>query len=50
MTENEIEKLAIALLEHQGYTYINGVQLAPDAGDQERTSFEEVVLKPKSRS
>ena len=47
MTENEIEKLAIALLEHQGYTYINGVQLAPDAGDMERTSFEEVVLKQR---
>lgn len=47
MTENEIEKLAIALLEHQGYTYINGVQLAPDAGDLERTSFEEVVLKQR---
>lgn len=47
MTENEIEQLAIALLEHQGYTYINGVQLAPDAGDLERTSFEEVVLKQR---
>ncbi|HCR77371.1 MULTISPECIES: type I restriction endonuclease subunit R [Chryseobacterium] len=47
MTENEIEQLAIALLEHQGYTYINGVQLAPDAGDTERTSFEEVVLKQR---
>lgn len=47
MTENEIEQLAIALLEHQGYTYINGVQLAPDAADMERTSFEEVVLKQR---
>jgi type I restriction enzyme R subunit len=47
MTENEIEKLAISLLEHQGYTYINGVQLAPDAADMERTSFEEVVLKQR---
>lgn len=47
MTENEIEQLAIALLKHQGYTYINGVQLAPDAGNLERTSFEEVVLKQR---
>lgn len=47
MTENEIEQLAIQLLEHQGYTYINGVHLAPDAGDMERTSFEEVVLKQR---
>lgn len=47
MTENEIEQLAIALLEHQGYTYINGVQLAPDAGGTERISFEEVVLKQR---
>lgn len=47
MTENEIEQLAIALLQHQGYTYVNGVHLAPDAGDLERTSFEEVVLKQR---
>lgn len=47
MTENEIEKLAITLLEHQGYTYINGVHLAPDAPDSERTTFEEVVLKQR---
>ncbi|WP_209391208.1 type I restriction endonuclease subunit R [Chryseobacterium sp. RR2-3-20] len=47
MTENEIEQLAIALLEHQGYTYINGVQLAPDEGGTERISFEEVVLKQR---
>ena len=47
MTENEIEKLAIALLEQQGYTYINGVHLAPDTPDSERTTFEEVVLKQR---
>lgn len=47
MTENEIEQLAITLLKHQGYNYINGVQLAPDAVDLERTSFEEVVLKQR---
>ena len=47
MTENEIEKLAITLLEHQGYTYINGVHLAPDTPDSERTTFEEVVLKQR---
>ncbi|WP_395092607.1 HsdR family type I site-specific deoxyribonuclease [Vaginella massiliensis] len=47
MTENEIEQLAIALLEHLGYTYINGVHLAPNAGVLERTSFEEVVLKQR---
>ena len=47
MTENEIEQLAIALLQQQGYSYFNGVHLAPDAGDLERTSFEEVVLKQR---
>lgn len=47
MTENEIEQLAITLLKHQGYNYINGVHLAPDAGNLERTSFEEVVLKQR---
>lgn len=47
MTENEIEQLAIDLLKNQGYTYINGVNLAPDSDSMERISFEDVVLKQR---
>ena len=47
MTENEIEQLAIDLLKNQGYTYVNGVNLAPDSDSSERISFEDVVLKQR---
>lgn len=45
MTENEIEQLAINLIKEQGYTYINGANIAPDGATPERTNFEEVVLQ-----
>ncbi len=47
MTENEIEKLAIHLLEQQGFRYINGADIAPDSTNPMRQSFEEVVLQDK---
>lgn len=47
MTENEIEQFAIDLLKNQGYTYVNGVNLAPDSDNMERISFEDVVLKQR---
>lgn len=47
MTENDIELLAIQLLERQGFTYINGVEIAPDSTNPARASFEEVVLKDR---
>ncbi|MEK6452075.1 MULTISPECIES: type I restriction endonuclease subunit R [unclassified Myroides] len=45
MTENDIELLAIELLQKQAYTYINGADIAPDSATPARTTFEEVVLK-----
>ncbi|WP_434978752.1 type I restriction endonuclease [Daejeonia sp. YH14] len=47
MTENEIEQLAIHLLEQQGFTYLNGADIAPDSTNPMRQSFEEVVLQDK---
>ena len=47
MTENEIEQLAIHLLEQQGFTYLNGVNIAPESPNPARQSFEEVILKDK---
>ncbi|MGV0938794.1 type I restriction endonuclease subunit R [Empedobacter falsenii] len=47
MTENEIEQLAIQLLEQQGFTYLNGAEIAPESPNPARQSFEEVILKDK---
>ncbi|CEJ72079.1 Type I restriction enzyme EcoR124II R protein [Chryseobacterium oranimense G311] len=47
MTENEIEQLAIDLLKNQSYTYIHGVEIAPDGATPERESFEDVLLKQR---
>ena len=44
ITESAIEKLAIELLEHQGYQYLYGPDIAPDGNRLERESFEDVLL------
>ncbi|MBN2279619.1 MAG: type I restriction endonuclease subunit R [Candidatus Marinimicrobia bacterium] len=44
ITENEIELMAIDLLESSGYEYINGYDIAPDSATPARESFEEVLL------
>ncbi len=46
ITENHIELMAIELLERQGFRYVYGPDMAPDAegGGAERNSYEEVVL------
>src|SRR5690554_4887963 len=47
MTENEIEQLSIDLLKQQGFTYLNGTDIAPDSSTPERQTFEEVMLKER---
>src|SRR5690554_1042309 len=47
MTENEIEQLSIDLLKQQGFTYLNGTDIAPDSSTPERQTFEEVILKQR---
>ena len=49
LTESAIENLAIELLEKQGYSYIHGAELAPDADRPERASFSDVVLERRLR-
>ncbi len=44
MTENAIEELAVQLLEGQGYRYVYGPDIAPDGGNPERESYEQVLL------
>ena len=44
ITESEIEKFAIKLLEKQGYQYIYAPDIAPDSETPERQSFEDVHL------
>ena len=44
ITESEIEKFTIELLEKQGYQYVYAPSIAPDSDTPERQSFEDVWL------
>lgn len=44
LTEFDIEKFAISLLETLGYEYIYAPNIAPDSKTPERESFEQVLL------
>ena len=44
ITESSIEEFAVELLEHQGYQYIYGPDIAPDSLTPERQTFEDVLL------
>ncbi|MBU1054795.1 MAG: type I restriction endonuclease subunit R [Proteobacteria bacterium] len=50
ITESEIEKFAIELLEKSGYQYIYAPSIAPDSETPERESFEEVLLLERLRT
>lgn len=50
ITESAIEQYAIEQLQNQGYSYIYGPDIAPDAETPERESFEEVLLLNKLKS
>ncbi len=47
ITESQIEKFAIELLEKQGYQYIYAPDIAPDSETPERETFEDVILKDR---
>ncbi|HOW14869.1 type I restriction endonuclease subunit R [Methanosarcina sp.] len=49
ITESEIEKFAIELLELQGYQYIYAPEIAPDSDTPERERFEDVLLLERLR-
>lgn len=42
--ESAVEEMAIEELQNLGYTYISGVDLAPDANNPERSSYADVLL------
>jgi type I restriction enzyme R subunit len=44
LLEFHIEAFAIGLLEKQGFTYFNGVDIAPDSDTPKRRKLEEVIL------
>src|SRR3989339_228677 len=44
ITESEIERFTLELLEKSGYQYIYGPDIAPDSQTPERQSFEDVIL------
>ena len=50
LLESDIENWAIELLQAQGYTYLAGSDIAPDAPDAERTRYDEVVLVARLRA
>ena len=47
ITEEDIEKLAIKLLQEQGYQPFFGPEVAPDGAEPLRASYEEVLLSDK---
>ena len=49
ITESDIEKFAIELLEKQGYRYIYAPDIAPDSNTPERNRFEDVILVERLR-
>lgn len=50
ITELEIEKLAINLLEKQGYKHIYAPDIAPDSDNPLRNGFDDVLLEQKLKS
>ncbi len=49
ITESHIETFAIETLQSQGWEYIYGISVAPGAEQQERVSYEEIVLASRLR-
>lgn len=50
ITESEVEKFSIELLEGLKYQYIYGPEIAPDSDNPERSNFEEVILYSRLKS
>ena len=49
ITENHIETFAIETLQSLGWEYIYGLAIAPGAEQQERESFEQIILTERLR-
>jgi type I restriction enzyme R subunit len=49
ITENNIEAFAIEQLQSHGWQYVHGLAIAPGAEQQERESFEQIILIDRLR-
>ncbi|MBI4929349.1 MAG: type I restriction endonuclease subunit R [Bacteroidetes bacterium] len=49
ITENIIEDSALEILASQGWGYVHGLHIAPDAESQERENFEQIILIERLR-
>lgn len=49
ITENNIEKFSIEILQSMGWEYVHGLLLAPGAEQSERENFEQIVLIERLR-
>jgi len=49
IAENHIETFAIEILQNLGWSYVHGLSIAPGAAEQERESFEQVILIDRLR-
>jgi type I restriction enzyme R subunit len=49
ITESQIETVAIEVLQSLGWTYVNGLAVAPGAEQSERESFEQIILVGRLR-
>ena len=50
ISENDIEQYTIEELQRQGYSYVYGPDIAPEALSQERSSFSEILLSDRLRN
>ena len=50
ITEPEIEKFAINLLEKQGYRHIYAPDIVPDSDNPLRNGFDDVLLEQKLKN
>lgn len=50
LCESTIEKMAIEELQSLGYTYVSGIDLAPDASNAERNNYGDVLLMGRLQS
>ncbi len=47
LNEADVEQAALSWLKTTGWTVVHGPDIAPDAPDAERTSYDQVVLEQR---
>ena len=49
LTEDNIERFAIEILQGSGWEYVHGLAIAPGAEQSERESFQQIILIERLR-